>query len=310
MTGAAKNILVIKLSALGDFIMCFAAFAAIRAHHRDAKITLLTTAGLSELARRSGWFDDVQIDTRPGILDLSGWRKLRAQLRAGNYARVYDLQTSDRSGFYYHLFFPGPYPEWVGKIAQSSFRVSGAEWEKLHVFDMRREQLKSAGIEETPLPDLAWLDADISRFHLPDKFALICAGAAPTRPKKRWTAEGYAAVCRHLLAQNIMPVLIGANAEEKINSEIAALVPGTRDLTHQTSLLDIAALARRAVGAVGNDTGPMHLIAAAGCPALSLFSSDSAPEHSRPMGANTAFLQRDVLADLKITEVVKSILLR
>jgi ADP-heptose:LPS heptosyltransferase len=304
------NILVIKLSALGDFIMCFAAFAAIRHHHADAKITLLTTAGLAELARRSGWFDEVQIDTKPSAMDIIGWLKLRQKLRCGDYARVYDLQTSERSAFYYQLFFPGPYPKWVGKHPQSTFRTHGAAWEKLHAFDMRREQLKLAGIAETPLPDLAWLDADISRYHLPEKFALICAGAAPARPKKRWTAEGYAAVCNYFITQNITPVLIGAAAEEEINSKIARRAPGTRDLTNQTNLFDIAALARRATGAVGNDTGPMHLIAAAGCPALSLFSSDSNPAHSRPIGERTAFLQHDNLAELTADEVIKAILLR
>ena len=38
------NILVIKHGALGDFILAQSAFAAIRRHHRDGTITLLTTA--------------------------------------------------------------------------------------------------------------------------------------------------------------------------------------------------------------------------------------------------------------------------
>jgi len=305
-----ENILVIKLSALGDFIMCFAAFAAIRAHHPQAKITLLTTKSFVTMAEKSDWFDEIIIDNKPKFFNIDGWLKLRARLRGGNFARVYDLQTNDRSSFYYQLFFPGPFPEWVGKIANSKFKVGGAVWERLHAWDMRREELRAAGISETPLPNLTWLNADISAFHVPDRFVLICAGAAPTRPRKRWTAAGYAEVCKHLLAQNITPVLIGADAEKEINAEIAALAPGTMDLTGKTNLSDIAALARRAAGAVGNDTGPMHLIAAAGCPALSLFSNDSQPSHSRPMGERTAFLQRDDLNNLLAVEVIKNILLR
>lgn len=306
-----ENILVIKLAALGDFLMGFAAFSAIRAHHPKAKITLLTTKNFSALAARSGWFDEIQIDTRPKISDLGGWIKLRAQLRAGDYSRVYDLQTSGRSMLYGRLFWPDKIPEWCGHAPFATHRhMPGPVRNAMHAWDMRREQLRIAGILDTPLPDLSWLDADISRFHLRERFALICAGASPTRPRKRWSAGGYAAVCNYLLSQNITPVLLGADAEEEINAEISVAAPGTVNLTGRTDLFDIAALARRAAGAIGNDTGPMHLIAACGCPTLSLFSGDSLPSHSRPVGAQTAFLQRDDLNDLRADEVVKEILLR
>lgn len=305
-----KNILVIKLSALGDFILCFAAFAAIRRYHADAQITLLTTQPFVAMAEKSGWFDEIMVDEKPGILDIAGWQKLRARLRGGSFARVYDLQTNDRTGFYFRLFFPGPYPEWAGNAVGATFRHHGAARDKLHAWDIRREQLRKAGIANTPFPDLTWLDADISRYGLPETFLLICAGAAPTRPKKRWTAEGYAAVCHHAMAQNIAPVLIGTDAEKDINAEIARLSPGVHDLTNRTTLFDIAALARQAAGAVGNDTGPMHLIAAAGCPTLSLFSNDSLPSHSRPMGEHTRFLQHDDLNDLQADAVIEAIIWR
>ena len=38
------HILVIKLGAQGDFVQAMGAFKAIRAHHGDARITLLTPA--------------------------------------------------------------------------------------------------------------------------------------------------------------------------------------------------------------------------------------------------------------------------
>ncbi len=55
-----SRILVIRLGALGDFVQSFGPFAAIRAHHPDANVTLLTTAPFAELARQAPWFlDDV-----------------------------------------------------------------------------------------------------------------------------------------------------------------------------------------------------------------------------------------------------------
>ena len=55
--------------------------------------------------------------------------------------------------------------------------------------------------------------------------------------------------------------------------------------------------------AVGNDTGPMHLIAAAGCPSLVLYSRESDPAKVAPRGSSVATLRRDTLAELSIAEV-------
>ena len=55
-----EKVLVIKLSALGDFVLAFPAFERIRAAHPRAKITLLTTAPFEgdvykRQALRRGW---------------------------------------------------------------------------------------------------------------------------------------------------------------------------------------------------------------------------------------------------------------
>ena len=48
----ARRILVIKLAALGDVVQAFGHFAAIRAHHPGAYITLLTTPPFAPLLAR------------------------------------------------------------------------------------------------------------------------------------------------------------------------------------------------------------------------------------------------------------------
>ncbi|HYZ21408.1 MAG TPA: glycosyltransferase family 9 protein, partial [Rhodopila sp.] len=58
---------------------------------------------------------------------------------------------------------------------------------------------------------------------------------------------------------------------------------------------------------VGNDTGPMHLIAAAGCPTLTLFSSASDPALCAPTGRWTRALQRPRLTDLPVEAVLESL---
>ena len=104
---AGERILVIKLSALGDFIQALGPFAAIRHHNPDASITLLTTAPFAGFAKAAPWFDTVLVDDRPRIFDFGGWLRLRGKLRSGGFARIYDLQTSGRSGFYFAVVEEG-----------------------------------------------------------------------------------------------------------------------------------------------------------------------------------------------------------
>ena len=51
------RILVIKLGALGDFVLALGPCAAIRRHHQNAHITLLTTTPFVDLASASGYFN-------------------------------------------------------------------------------------------------------------------------------------------------------------------------------------------------------------------------------------------------------------
>jgi len=84
---------------------------------------------------------------------------------------------------------------------------------------------------------------------------------------------------------------------------IGRACPGARSLAGETSLIEVAALARGAQWALGNDTGPMHLIAAAGCPSVVLFSADSDPALCAQRGPRVRILRRDDLADLGLEEV-------
>ncbi len=99
MTAPASPILVIKLGALGDFVQSLGPFAAIRRHHAGDPITLLTIRPFAQFASASGYFDQVWEDPHPAVFEIGKWLDLRRRLRSGGFARIYDLQTSDRSSF-------------------------------------------------------------------------------------------------------------------------------------------------------------------------------------------------------------------
>ena len=307
MASSPARILVIKLSALGDFVLSIASFQAIRAHHPQAAITLLTTAPYRQMAEASGCFDAVWSDPRPAWWQPGGWLALRRRLVASRFDRVYDLQRSDRSGGYFRLL-PRPKPEWVGVVPGCSHRYQPPPRDQvLHICEREAQQLALAGVPRPGLPDLSFLTADLGALNLPDRVALLVPGGSAHRPGKRWPAERYAALARHLLGQGLVPLLLGAAAERAELAAIAAAAPGARDLCGRTSLEALAELGRRAALAVGNDTGPMHLIAAAGCPSLVLYSRESDPAKIAPRGPAVRTLRHDELADLSMAEVTAAL---
>ena len=301
---SSPRVLVIKLGALGDFVQAFAPFAAIRAHHPLAEITLLTTRPFAEMAAASPWFDHVWVDGKPKPWHLGKLAALRARLRGGRFSRVYDLQTSDRSGWYFRLM--GGKVEWSGIAPGCSHPHANPRRDALHSVERQAEQLAMAGIDSCPAPDLAWAEADLSRFGLPRPFALLCPGGAPHRPAKRWPALHFAELANWLAQRGITPVLVGTDKEQAEIAVVAAQCPQALALTGRTGFLDILGLGRQAMLAVGNDTGPMHLIAAAGAPSLVLFSAESDPDLCAPRG-RVDVLRRNNLIDLEPRAVIGAV---
>ena len=289
------RILVIKLGALGDFVLAFGPFAAIRAQHPQAEITLLTTAPFAGLARQSPWFDRVLVDARPAWWDLRGLRQLRRALQG--YDFVYDLQTSGRSGRYFRL---AGRPNWSGIARGASHPHANRGRNRMHTVERQRDQLVAAGITSFPAPDLCWLTA--AGPHVGEPYAVLVPGSAPHRPEKRWPAARFGALARILQARGLRPAVVGASADAPLAAEIASLCPETLDLTGRTSLLDLGGLLARAALAVGNDTGPMHLAAAVRCRSIVLFAAASDPALTAPRGRVTVLREND-LADLAVERV-------
>ena len=297
-----RRILVIKHGALGDFVLATGPFMAIRAHHLGDHLTLLTTPAFVGLARASRLFDQVWTDTRPRPYQVGQWLELLHRLRGVRFDRVYDLQTSRRSGLYLRLL-PRPRPEWSGIARGASHRHDTPERTRMHTIDRQAEQLRIAGIEHVPHPDIGWLKADVSHLTLPKPFALLVPGGSAHRPAKRWPAAHYAALVRKFADAGIGAVAIGGAGDETAAAAVATA--GGIDLCGRTSLEEVAELARRALVAVGNDTGPMHLAATAGTRSVVLFSNASDPALCAPRGHAVRILRRPKLKDLSVEEVVE-----
>ncbi|WP_374656697.1 glycosyltransferase family 9 protein [Phenylobacterium sp.] len=316
MAREIKKILVIKLSALGDFVLALAAMKKIREVHKRAHITLLTTPPFEALAKACPYFNAVETDGRPQ--GLGEWLVLRRRIKAARYDRVYDLQTSAQSARIFHMLSPFP-PEWSGIAAGCSLPHKNPSRNRMHTLERQADQLKYAGIwpdaptepGSAPGPDLSWVLPKPTQIRpvpggvRPRPYVLFVPGGSAHRLDKRWPAERYGQLGKILAERGYDVVIIGGPQESALARQIQREVGQARDLTGRTDFAKVAVLGAKASLVVGNDTGPLHLAAATGSPTVVLFSSASDPELAAPRGHVTV-LRSGNLGDLSVAEVLQA----
>ncbi len=131
---------------------------------------------------------------------------------------------------------------------------------------------------------------------IPDPGALAL-GPTANWPGKIWPADHFVDLARRLTGPagplEGRPVAVFAAPHEAggVRDVVRGLQGGkVIDLTGRTGLLDAAACLKRCALFVGNDSGLMHLAAAAGAPTLGLFGP-SRPELYAPWGDRTAVVR-------------------
>lgn len=163
-----------------------------------------------------------------------------------------------------------------------------------------------------PLP-VAWTNADdrdLAARLLPPGGPVVAMGPTANWSGKIWPPERFAALFTRL-AMGPLPgarlaVLAGPGAAEReLAAPLLAAVPAAIDLAGELSLPEAAACLGRAALYVGNDSGLMHLAAAAGTPTLGLFGPTPAAEYG-PAGPRAAVARSSTarMQDLAVADAL------
>ena len=311
--GPVRRVLVVKLGRFRDFVLAFGAFNAIRRHHADAHIILMTTRRYGEPARKSGWFDEVWEDGAPAWGRLGKVVGLIRRLRRTPLDLVYDLDNSQRTGRYRFWMreFWGNKADWSYSSRGFLPFLRASQNIPEHYVEQLGRQLADVGIVDMSSPDLSWLATGYSgRYGLQDGYVLIAPGGAFARQGMGWPVGRFSELARRLAIEGRRPVIIGEQADAAANQIIAAASPEAMDLTGKTSLFDVAVLGTHANAALGNDSGVVHLLAAVGCSTAVMLSAASDPDRDAPRGRYVVMLRKENLADLPVSEVAAALRLR
>ncbi len=148
-------------------------------------------------------------------------------------------------------------------------------------------------LDPPPLP-VAWTapeDRARAETLLPSERPVVALGPTANWVMKVWPAGNFAALFQALAAGPLpgaVPVILAGPGDEEhaMASPLLAALPGAIDLSGALSLPEAAACLERAAIYIGNNSGLMHLAAAAGAPTLGLFGPTPAIEYA-PAGPRT-----------------------
>jgi lipopolysaccharide heptosyltransferase I len=327
------NILLIKLSAVGDVVHTVPVLNKLRRRYPGARIDWLLTPAIADLMRHHLAVSNVVLFDRHEWTApwrqsaFAGSARLAARLRRNRYDLVIDLHGQFRTAVF--AFATGA-PVRIGfdrpraQVWEASARVLPAEARR-HAWKGAREGSWLAYTHHIPVPTLdahavdrylrvgpmLGLDDDPADFSFPiprDATArieallgghgilnqqLLTLAPGTIWETKHWRTEGFADVARHFMQKGFAVALTGSPREREACAAVAALAPGAINLAGETTLPELVALIRRSTICVTNDSGPMHLAVALDRPVVSIFGPTD-PVWIGPYGRSDAVLQANL----------------
>jgi ADP-heptose:LPS heptosyltransferase len=299
---SVDDILIIKLGALGDILFAEGALRDLRRHHSRDRLTVLTTPPYRKLMERCPSVDHVLIDPRAPRWRLDRMWQLRRMLQTRRITKVYDLQDSRRTRFYYRYLFPTV--AWSGKASGCShpYRDPPGSF----VADRLVAQLEAAGVTPacTRKPDLSWLADDPTPYleaaGVDRPYVVLVTGSSARNRHKRW--DRYPALANALLERGYTPVTVPGPGE--IDDD--RTLPGVQLLhgNNALNLSQVAGVLQRAAAVIGNDSGPTHMGAFLGRPGIVLIGDHVC--HGKPSleAAGFLLLERTRLQDISLDELL------
>lgn len=307
----SNNILIIKHGALGDLIQITNALKSIRHKYPESKITLLTDIKFKFFSDRIIFIDEIIYENRPSFLRIDEWLTIILKIARRNFNIVFDLQNSDRTSVYY--FFIRLFNSkviWSGNRKGGKYKYNPKNFESVPIKDRIKNQLALMNIEIYDNPDISWM-LNKNIINLPNNdFVILLPGSSLEHKHKRWPAEKFAELANHLKERNIDSIILGqSHSEGEELKKIKLLAPKIIDFSNQ-DLDCLATTASKAIGAIGNDTGPTFIAAAAGCPITWLLSSHTDPNITQLLGSKVNTLKKDNISDITTDEVKNNLALR
>ena len=292
--GPIGSVCIVMLSAIGDAVHVLPVANALKRAWPDVRISWIIQPTLRALVEGHAAIDELIVfeRRRGGLRSWTNFADLGHYVRGKHFDLVLALQVYLKAGI-----VVGMLPA-KRKLGFDTARARDANWiftnERIppqppqHVQAQYFEFLHYLGVDPEPVEwDIPIADQDreaqASFFSELDKPACSVV-VATTKPKKNWTAEGYARILEEIESTHgLQPILVGgpSKLEREMADEILSLTKAHPidaigdDLRRLVYLLDGSALT------VSPDTGPLHISRALETPVVGIYGCTN-PKRSGP----------------------------
>ena len=301
-----RNILIARLSAIGDTIHSLPLANALKQRWPDCRIGWVVEQPSAALIVGNPLIDWHHVLPKGWLKSPKRVLALRRTLRQQNFDTALDPQGLTKSAFAARLsgakirigFTRGESRELAPLLDNTLVAPQG-----VHAVDMTLSLLAAL---DFPMPqaakfvfppcspeDAAAIDAFLAEPERADGFVLM--GPWGSFAAKLWPLDRFLELARRLKTETGLPsIMLGHGAGERTAAQnLAAQSDGALALAPDLSLTGVATLARRARLFVGCDSFPMHAAAGVGCPTLGLFGVTD-PLRLGPYGPNGSVVYHDI----------------
>jgi len=286
-----KNVLIIKLSSVGDIVMATPAVSHLK-QETGASVTWVVDEGMASLLEDHPLADELLLYPRDPFHESSRtfgsfvtrWTGLLRQLRSRTYDLAIDLQGRPRT---YLLLQAARARRKIGRGMfpflshtvrhRRSFRrhAIGACFESLDLLGLDRP----AGEPRLVLParrnDEMKVEALLRELGVSaGRYAVILP--ATTWPSKTWPPEYWAQVADWLIGQGLDVLLVGSTRDQELAGRVrSAMTQADRafPLLGALNFRELLPLFERACLVLGGDTGPLHIAAVTRVPIVALYGA-------------------------------------
>lgn len=283
---SVRKIAVLRANAIGDFIVTLPALEALREAYPEAEVVLLGKEWHAEfLAGRPGPVDRVVVvPPYPGVSEKAGYEPDQEQVES-----FFQRMAQERFDLALQMHGGGsnsnPFALRLGARVTAGLRTADAPPLDRWIRYMRRQNEVLRFLEVVALvgatrsrlePRIAVLpeDREEAAAVLPEGGPpLVALHPGATDPERQWPAARFAAVGDALVGEGLRVVVTGTEDErERARAVRRSMRAEALDLAGRLSLRGLTGLLSRCVLAISNDSGPLHLAAAAGAPTVGIYS--------------------------------------
>jgi len=288
-----QNILVVKISAIGDCILAIPSLKAIRSKFPNARIKVLVSSQCREALDRCPYIDGLVVcDFRARHKGMAGMWRLSKELQKNCFDIVIDLQNNRASHILSFLSLaPLRYGYDNKKFAFLLNRRIKDDAPYLDPLEHQFRTLRLAGIKPVDKVLELWpsdSDETYVRKFLDENWLKpeqglvgINVRASSRWMSKNWPAAYIAALSDRLAKEfNVRTVLTGAREDAEFANQIARLAKSKPIVAAgKTGIMELASLIKHFKVYITPDSAPMHIAAAAGTPFIALFGPTEPDRH-------------------------------